>query len=241
MGVAISPSGEWAASCDREGSTRLWHLQSGEDEPLADSDWPEKITAVAFSTDSTLMAAGSSKGRVAIWSVKKGTAIQRVRLNSPAITSLQFGPKGESLIAACKPEQTSTAVLPTVWRIDLKTGQYHEFLRASESPRSFPYLATLDHGGKRLITIGKAIGDAEFFKGLSVIEIWSLATGQRLHASADFKGDVERIAIAPNNGRLVASLTKRQLQVFALPDRDTSVAVNAMNLRPDDRFRRKHG
>lgn len=240
--VTISPSGEWAASCDREGSTRLWHLQSGEEEPLADSDWPEKVTALTFSTDNAYLAAGSSKGRVVIWKVKKGTALQRIRLNSPAIASLQFAAKGETLIAACKPEQaTSTAVLPTVWRIETKTGKYHECMRPAEAPRSFPYLSTLDPGGRRLICLGKAIGDTEFFKGLTVIEIWSLATGQRLHVSGDFKGDVNCIAIAPNNGRLVASLAKRQLQVFAMPDRDPNVVAPEPTLRPDDRFRRKHG
>jgi WD40 repeat protein len=236
--VAISSNGDFAASGDRDGSTRLWHLKSGQDDPLADSDWPEKVTTIAFSSDSTLLASASSRGRVVVWSVKKGTATQRFRLHSPAVTSLQFGPRNETLIAATKPENTSAAVLPMVWQLDLRNGRAYECLRPAEKPRSCPYYATLDQGGRRLITIGSAIGDAEFFKGLNVVEIWNIATGEQLHASADLKGDVECVAIAPNNSRLVASLAKRQLQVFAMPD---GVDVKQITLRPDDRVRRKQG
>jgi WD domain, G-beta repeat len=236
--VAIAPTSEWAVSGDREGSTRLWKLITGEEEALADSDWPEKITAVAFSTDSTLVASASNRGRVVVWSVKKGTAIHRYRLNSPAICSLQFGPKNEMLIAVSKPEESVTPVLPVVWRLDLRNGRFNECMRAVDTPRSYAYLATLDHGGRRLVCIGRAVGDKEYFRGLNVAEIWSIATGQRVHISGDLKSDVECLSIAPNNQRLVASLAKRQLQVFAMPDREGAVPLPDDPIPSDDRVRR---
>jgi WD40 repeat protein len=225
--VAICPNGDFAVSGDREGGTRLWHLGSGDDDPLADSDWPEKITAVAFSSDNKLVAAGGSRGRVAVWSVKKGTALQRFRLKSPPICSLQFGPKNDTLIAATKPEELITPVPPIVWRLALTNGRAHECFRPAEAPRSIPYYTTLDQGGRRLIVVGRALGDDEFFKGTSILEIWSLATGKRVLASNDLKGDIECLAVAPNNGRVMASLSRRQLQVFAMPDREGAAAPPA--------------
>jgi len=226
--LTISRDGEFVASGDRDGAVRLWHLSSGFETVLSHADWGERITALTFSSDGSRLLAGSNKGRVVVWSLKNGDVIQRLRLAQQNVSSLQFSAGADTILAAVAPGDALMPVHAKVWRMDVLSGDMNECFKPADVPRSLLYYTTLDHGGKRLLCVGKV-------EAANVLEIWSLSTGQRLHAFVDLHGAVACLAVAPNNMRVMAALKKRQLKVFAIPERET--VVEEAPRQPGDRRR----
>ena len=212
--LAFSAAADYAASGDRKGGIRLWKLASSKDRALADCDWGEKITDVAFSPDGNLLLAAGGKGHLNVWSVKSGDRKKRFHLDNQPIACARFSAKADQIFAAIRPSKGEQGIHPTVWRLNVETGEAQECFSPTDPPTAIPQQTLLDQVGKRLIIAGTSAND-----GADCLEIWSLATARRLHAFTDVKGAVESFAVTPNCTRLLASLVGRRLQVFAMPSR----------------------
>ena len=68
-----------------------------------------------------------------------------------------------------------------------------------------PSCAITDQVGGRLI-----------LGGHNILGVWSLESGVCVHEFTNFKGTVLGLAASPDNTRLMASMSDRQIQIFAM-------------------------
>lgn len=124
--MAVSPDGQWIASVtgqylaggykyqplpEREPSVKLLSVETGE--VVRELPHVPSVQAVAFSPDSSLVAAGNLMGEVRIWNVESGQQVATIE--TPDFTSwgiikshcylggvfaLQFAPNGKSILLA---------------------------------------------------------------------------------------------------------------------------------------------
>src|SRR5262249_4953593 len=81
--ITFSPNGRFAATAGADGRTRLGNLGPGGDHDAFEARWKHRATAGAVGPDGKLVAAGSAKGRVGIWSVKTGEPVHLFRVKGP--------------------------------------------------------------------------------------------------------------------------------------------------------------
>lgn len=85
---------------------------------IEDSIW---ITALSFSTDEELLAIGADKSTLLCWwSLRKNEFVQRSDVHSEAITCLEFGSSGDSLVSASE-DRTVRLWKRTVERASFRT------------------------------------------------------------------------------------------------------------------------
>ena len=49
------------------------------------------------------------------------------------------------------------------------------------------------------------------------LEVWSATTGTCLHAYPTVAGNIEHLAVSPDNTRILAALSNGNVQIFAMP------------------------
>lgn len=100
--VLFSPDGRWLATGEIQGRIRLLDRRIGQErEPLRVRSPGDGITALAFSPDSRLLAAGCGveDSDVHLWDLDSGTEVQLTG-HSGWIASLAFSPDGRTLASA---------------------------------------------------------------------------------------------------------------------------------------------
>jgi WD40 repeat protein len=152
LSIAISSEGDIARGMnngtvsltDKDGRTRLLHSSGA-------------VTAVAFSPDRTLLAAGSNAGAVTLWDARTGERRERFVAHKLAINSIRFSPNGKLLLTASSDHQAR------LW--DVKTARLLHVLGLHFGPVSG---ASFSPDGRWVVTAGCC--------GASVIRT---STGQR--------------------------------------------------------------
>lgn len=130
--VAFSPNGKLLASGLYDGTIVLWDTATGERRiqlrpasaapeasavavsPFAPSR--VAVTAVAFSPDGSLLAAGAFDGGLTLWDTTTGLALAPpLRIHEESISSLSFSPSGAALASV------SADIPLVVWSLDVDT------------------------------------------------------------------------------------------------------------------------
>ena len=99
--LSFHPDGSLLAAGDMDGSTHLWHLESGQEahNPLAGHD--ADVRAVEFSPDGTMLATGSNDQTVQIWDTahwdESPTQIMGI---GEWVRAISFSPDSETLAVA---------------------------------------------------------------------------------------------------------------------------------------------
>lgn len=129
-GLAASPDGRWIVTGCHDQSVKLWKA----DPPRLERTWTPTgnlIWCVAFSPDSTRVAAGSAlkeHGTVDVFDITDGRRLHRFTGHRGLVTGIAFHPR--------LPWLASTAADGTVYLANLETGQQqllHDFKRSVRS------------------------------------------------------------------------------------------------------------
>ena len=100
--VSFSPNKKFIAANSKDGTVRLWNLQSEELKTLSSHE--SRITSVVFSPDGTLIATGSEDGTVRLWNLE-GKELKMFSSHEGRITSVVFSSDG-TLIATTSKDGT---------------------------------------------------------------------------------------------------------------------------------------
>jgi WD40 repeat protein len=103
--LAVSPDGQFLASCDNSGIVRLWSPQKGQ--KLKEWAHPNDVLALAFSPDSQALLAGDLRGQVhrrdlatgrvvRVYDVKEMYRLDRIQ-DVGGVRCLAFAPDGKTL------------------------------------------------------------------------------------------------------------------------------------------------
>lgn len=99
LALAISPDRRWAASGNQDATLHIWRIGKHGDE-LEMSGYPTKVSALSFSPDSALLAAGGSSD-VTVWDFTgrgpRGSTPRVLRGHDEVVTSLAWSADGELL------------------------------------------------------------------------------------------------------------------------------------------------
>jgi DNA-binding beta-propeller fold protein YncE len=141
------------------------------------------VNAVAFSSDSRLLATGDSEGTVRIWDPATGDHVRALTGHTSRVYEVAFSPDGSMLATA------SSAKTVRIW--DPATGNLAHALTGHITR---VYGVAFSPDGTLLATAG----------GDKTALIWDLATGGLVHTLGGHKAEVYSVAFSPD-GTLLAT------------------------------------
>ncbi len=191
--IAFSPDGTKIAAASKNGTPRVWSLESGE--KLLDlHGHKQAVMSIAFSADGNQIYTGGVDASLAIWDARTGVRLTRLFGHSDAISSIAFRPTektsddsklfGEKQFATISSDHTVR-----IW--DAGTGL--EFQDpAGRAPRSYGF--GLSNDGNLLATGGKD-GTVSIWKAYSGGLVRNFPALGNIINSADFSPDGKQLVV----------------------------------------------
>lgn len=171
------------------------------------------ITAVAFSPDNQLLAAGSY-GQVIVWDLAKAQPIKQLTNVLGAVNDLRFSPKGDVLaVGGGQPSAKGDLRLyqTSDWKLlGALRGHDDTVMSISFSPD------------------GSQLASASFDHSVRLWDVKTFATIKEYHHHSDF---VYAVAFSPDGKRLVSASKDRTVQLF---EKDTAKSVFTFGGMNDD-------
>jgi WD40 repeat protein len=180
------------------------------------------ITAVTFSSDSTLVASGGMDHTIKIWDSKTGVQVRTLAGHARNVNSIAFSPNGRLLVSGSDD-------IPTPIRVwEVFTGNTLYLLPHPNQVKSVAINST----GTILAT-----GDIR-----GALVLWDLKLGQRISAWAAHGGKVSGLAFSPD-GRILASASSDKMITLWDPSNGNliaslpaGIALSSIAFSPDGRL-----
>jgi WD40 repeat protein len=259
--LAFSPDGRTLASGgEKEDCVRLWDLggsgvrrlaRTGPVDSADDTGSDRRVSALAFSPDGRLLAAGLDEGLLVVWDVATGTEQRRLPGHEGRVTSLAFAPDGARLVSG------SLDRTARLW--DLAAGkELRRFGQHEDTVRSVAFspdgrliaaacgdwegvwlwdagtgheVGRIRCGQTRLHQITFSPDGRTLAVGCSGREfrLWEVATRRERRAFAGHPGGVHTLAFSPDGSRLATGSTDSTVLIWdvAGPDSDRAEALTA--------------
>jgi WD40 repeat protein len=162
----------------------------------------ERVSAVAFSGDGSLLAAGSDEGYVNVWNTSDGSLVQTFTSHNVGVTRVFFSGDGTAVF--------SSSLDGTVRLTQLSDGQ---LVRAfgGVSVRD----AALSKDGKILATV-----NLDFYGNPGNLLLWNVETGKELRRikAGNYKSHVQSIAFSADGQSIAAGWSDYSVKVWSVPD-----------------------
>ncbi len=199
--LRFSPDGTWlAAISDSHDKGYLWRVEAGEHRPTqtigAEDEGVSAAQALAFAPDGSQVVLGGNDGTLRIWDLAQGKALPPQATEAPWISALAFTPEGNLWIGTLSGD---------VLEWDLSQQHTLAHWRADPSLREVTQIALSPDGTRLLIQ-----------KAGSLLEVWDVASRERMGSLTDHWGRVRTSAYAP------------QAHQLALAVKDTVIVVDAI-------------
>ena len=187
--VALSPRGDYAATCRWGGDhrVRLWDLRSGRRAALLEAD--AVVHEIDFSPDGALLAGGDEQGNIVFWDMADRERHVGVPRRDGAVHSLRFAPDGRTL---------ATAASGSVEIWEVSTG-------AALPQQSRKMAGTIVHERWNHLAFSP---DGRFLAGASSMKraiVWDAATSQPI-VTLTLPASVASVAFS-HDGRTLATLS----------------------------------
>jgi WD40 repeat protein len=208
LGLAFSPDSKYLAACGGTmndvirqffaGEVKMWEVASSQERVfLQGAGWG--ATGVAFSPDGQMLAASGTDARVRLWEAatgKEGMIFNRDQRHRGWVHTVAFAPDGKTLA------ETNADNTVRLW--DVASGQHRQTLHG-HTKEVFAVTFTAD--SQRLVSAG-----------WGEVKVWDAAGGQErtTFRANTGTGRFHRAALS-RDGRLIAAVSERGLQVWALP------------------------
>lgn len=102
VNVLFSPNGEWLAACGSDGVIHLYQANGWQYSGILASV-SNRVPALAFSPDSTLLVAAVRDKSVRVYDVSQRTELFRITDNPRFVQTLSFSPDGKTLVTGGNP------------------------------------------------------------------------------------------------------------------------------------------
>jgi WD40 repeat protein len=175
----------------------LWTLERTIGTPDGASPIMDRVTAIGFSPDGSLVATGSGEpsrtGELKIWKVADGTLAQEIKEpHSDSIYDVEFSPDGKH-IASCGADRFMKV-------FNLADGQLH---RSYEGHTHHVLGVAWRADGRMLASSGAD----------NVVKVWNFLTGDQVRTIQGFSKEVTSITFAGNDSQVLASSGDRSVQM----------------------------
>ncbi len=151
------------------------------------------VSAIAFSSDGSLLAAGDVEHRIKLFDVKEAKMLQTLRDHGATITSVAFSPDGSLLASAGKEN------VIRVW--DVKTGQVLQTLDGH----------TLAVSAVAFSPDGSLLASGGYDK---LINLWDVKTGEIVKTLNGHTDSVTGVAFSPDGQRLASASQDQTARVW---------------------------
>lgn len=191
--IAYSPDGTLLASSGEDTSIIIRDAATGD---IRDHFVARQIVfCLAFSPDSSLLAAGTAGPEIQIWSLKQGKENARLRGHENSVQSLAFTADGKFLFSAADDE--------TIRMWELASGSVVKTLTGHAG--AVKSIVLSPDGG----TLASAGSDAS-------IRLWDAKQGVELRRLAGHAGEVRSVAFSPSGQLLFSAGRDRTLRKWTL-------------------------
>ena len=241
--VAISPSGDWLASINRDGVVLLWDVVKKAEvakfdyqsmtstvatnepagqtatPPINDAPEAEAIQALAYSNDGHWIALAREDGRVSIRNSADGTVVREIEAFTDVAACVAFSPDSQQLAAGSFDKSAK------VWNV-ASGAVVAEF----NGHTNWVFSIAFSPDGLHLAT-----GSYD-----KTVKLWNIADGAELATLAGHTAGVRSVAFMPNGQLLISGSADRTAIVWQLSDRQPiatlkghAAAVRAVACSPD--------
>lgn len=240
--AAISRDARIGASGYPNGSISLWDSETGTPRRLVLNAHSDRINAVNFNADASLLVSGSDDKTVAIWELPEGRFFRRFEGHELRIAAVQFSPTSEFVVSASPDGSVRCWDVENeeeVWTFEhpwLDEGESNHALAVAFS-RDGKKIATgwrtghiviLDAAtGTPVQTLKKQYGwiralafspdDRLLLSGTDTgAYLWSLESGQQLQILPGHGGSVSSVAFSPDGTHLITGSLDRTLALWRI-------------------------
>jgi cytochrome c len=197
MAVAVSRSGQYAATGSWDRTVRIWNLASGRE--VTAISHPSPVNAVVFGAGDKVVVSGSHDGKLRAWSVPDGRPLGKVAGHEMGIAQLAVSTDGKSLLSAGIDEKLKLWELADFREVRTFAGHEGQIYGAAFSPDGATALSSGSDG--------------------QVIH-WNLATGKPIRFIRAHEKLAWAVAYAPGGRFALSASSDESVRVWHLETGD---------------------